>query len=77
MVKGAELYIVVCVVFPKTMKLGANLLLSVDMPSRCCGGVQCVFSVVQLLCLSVWCSLCLVCEVLGQCTVNVLVLCVK
>jgi hypothetical protein len=76
MVKGAELDIVVCVSVANK-ETGANFLISVDMPSRCCGGVQCVFSVVQLLCLSVWCSLCLVCEVLGQCTVNVPVLCVK
>ena len=61
----------------QTKKLSANLLISVDMPSKCCGGVQCVLSVVQLLCLSVLCSLCMFCEVLGQCTVNVPVLCVK
>ncbi len=77
MVKGAELDIVVLCFCCNTRKLGANLLISVDMPSRCCGGVQCVFSVAQLLCLSVWCSLCLFCEVLGQCTVNVPVLCVR
>ena len=77
MVKGAELDIVVCVFLLQTRKLSANFLISVDMPSRCCGGEQCVLSVVQLLCLSLWCSLCLFCEVHGQCTVNVPVLCVR
>ena len=76
MVKGAELDIVVCVFVAKQGNL-VQFLISVDMPSRCCGGVQCVFSVVQLLCLSMWCSLWLLCEVLGQCTVNVPVLCVR